>query len=95
MAPALSSGIRDTLAVLYPQSALPSDATQIKDQIDRWASTMRVKSSVYLWEILSSAVTALAKDLKGQLLELSHRLDLLTRAKLTQGAEKPRLSWLR
>ena len=35
MAPALAQELRDTLAALYPPRALPPDAAQLKDQIDR------------------------------------------------------------
>jgi len=78
MAPALSQELRDTLAALYPQSALPPDAAQLKDQIDRSGLNYESKVQRMLMGDLSSAVAALAKDLKGQLLELSHRLNLLT-----------------
>jgi hypothetical protein len=78
MAPALSQELRDTLTALSPQSALPPDAAQLKDQIDRSGLNYESKVQHMLTGDLTSAVTALAKDLKGQLLELSHRLDLLT-----------------
>ena len=80
MAPALSQEIRDTLTALSPQSALPPDAAQLKDQMDRSGLNYESKVQRMLMEDLTSAVAALAKDLKGQLLELSHRLDMLTRA---------------
>ena len=80
MAPALSQELRDTLAALSPQSALPPDAAQLKDQIDRSGLNYESKVQQMLTGELPSAVAALAKDLKGQLLELSHRLDLLTHA---------------
>jgi hypothetical protein len=80
MAPALSQEIRDTLAVLSPQSALPPEAAQLKDQVDRSGLNYESKVQRTLMGELTSAVAALAKDLKGQLLELSHRLDMLTRA---------------
>ena len=80
MAPALSQEIRETLAALSPQSALPPDAAQLKDQMDRSGLNYESKVQRMLMEDLTSAVAALAKDLKGQLLELSHRLDMLTRA---------------
>src|SRR2546425_906469 len=70
MAPALSQELRDTLAALYPQSALPPDAAQLKDQIDRSGLNYESKVQRMLMGDLSSAVAALAKDLKGQLLEL-------------------------
>jgi hypothetical protein len=73
MAPAL----RDTLAALYPPRALPPDAAQLKHQIDRSGLNYESKVQRMLMGDLPSAVAALAKDLKGQLLELSHRLDLL------------------
>ncbi len=66
--------------MLSPQSALPPDAAQLKDQIDRSGLNYESKVQHMLTGELTSAVTALAKDLKGQLLELSHRLDLLTHA---------------
>ena len=80
MAPALSQEIRDTLAVLSPQSALPPEAAQLKDQMDRSGLNYESKVQRMLMGELPSAVAALAKDLKGQLLELSHRLDMLTHA---------------
>ena len=80
MAPALSQEIRDTLAALSPQSALPPDAAQLKDQMDRSGLNYESKVQRMLMGDRTSAVAALAKDLKGQLLELSHRLDLLTHA---------------
>jgi hypothetical protein len=78
MAPALTQELRDTLAALSPQSALPPDAAQLKDQIDRSGLNYESKVQRMLMGDLPSAVAALAKDLKGQLLELSHHLDLLT-----------------
>src|SRR5262245_51751302 len=80
MAPALSQEIRDTLAALSLQSALPPDAAQLKDQMDRSGLNYESKVQRMLMGALHSAVAALAKDLKGQLLELSHRLDMLTYA---------------
>jgi len=80
IAPALSQEIRDTLAALYPQRALPPDAAQLKDQIDRSGLNYESKVQRMLMGELPSAVAALAKDLKGQLLELSYRLDRLTHA---------------
>ena len=80
MAPALSQEIRDTLAALSPQSPLPPDATQLKNQVDRSGLNYESKVQRMLMGDLTGAVAALAKDLKGQLLELSHRLDMLTHA---------------
>ena len=80
MAPGLSQEIRDTLTALSPQSALPPDAAQLKDQMDRSGLNYESKVQRLLMGDLTSAVTVLAKDLKGQLLELSHRLDMLTYA---------------
>ena len=80
MAPALSQAIRDTLAALSPQSALPPDAAQLKTQMDRSGLNYESKVQRMLMGDLTGAVAALAKDLKGQLLELSHRLDMLTHA---------------
>src|SRR5205823_10410603 len=71
--PILSQELRDTLAALSPQSALPPDAAQLKDQIDRSGLNYESKVQQMLTGELPSAVAALAKDLKGQLLELSHR----------------------
>ncbi len=65
---------------LSPQSALPPDAAQLKDQMDRSGLNYESKVQRMLMGELPSAVAALAKDLKGQLLELSHRLDMLTHA---------------
>lgn len=78
MAPALTQALRGTLAALLPQSALPPDAAQLKDQVDRSGLNYESKAQRTLMGDLSNAVAALAKDLKGQLLELSHRLELLT-----------------
>jgi flagellar hook-length control protein FliK len=78
MAPVLTQQLRDTLAALYPPGALPPDAAQLKDQIDRSGLNYESKVQRMLMGEIPSAVAALAKDLKGQLLELSHRLDLLT-----------------
>jgi len=78
MAPALTQELRDTLTVLYLQRELPLDAAQLKDQIDRSGLNYESKVQRMLMGDLPSAVAALAKDLKGQLLELSHRLELLT-----------------
>jgi hypothetical protein len=80
MAPTLSQEIRDALAALSPQSALPLDAAQLKNQMDRSGLNYESKVQRMLMGELPSAVAALAKDLKGQLLELSHRLDRLTHA---------------
>jgi hypothetical protein len=80
MAPVLSQEIQDTLAALSPQSALPPDAAQLKDQMDRSGLNYESKVQRMLMGERTSAVAALAKDLKGQLLELSHRLDMLTHA---------------
>jgi hypothetical protein len=80
MAPALSQEIRETLAALSPQSALPPDAAQLKDQMDRSGLNYESKVQRMLMGEVPRAVAALAKDLKGQLLELSHRLDRLTHA---------------
>ena len=78
MAPALTQELRDTLAALSPQSALPPEAAQLKDQIDRSGLNYESKVQRMLMGDLPSAVAALAKDLKAELLELSHHLDLLT-----------------
>jgi hypothetical protein len=78
MAPALAQELRDTLAALYPPRALPPDAAQLKDQIDRSGLNYESKVQRMLMGEIPSAVAALAKDLKRQLLELSHRLALLT-----------------
>jgi hypothetical protein len=80
MAPALTQELRDTLAGLYVQRELPLDAAQLKDQIDKSGLNYESKVQRLLMEELPSAVAALAKDLKGQLLELSYRLELLTHA---------------
>jgi hypothetical protein len=77
MAPALAQALRETLAALSPQRALPPDAAQLKDQIDRSGLNYESKVQRRLTGDLPGTAAALAKDLKGQLLELSHRLDLL------------------
>jgi hypothetical protein len=78
MAPALAQELRDTLAALYPQEAWPPEAAQLKNQIDRSGLNYESKVQRMLMGEFPSTVAALAKDLKGQLLELSQRLDLLT-----------------
>src|SRR5262245_12751996 len=80
MAPGLSQEIRDTLTALSPQSALPPDAAQLKDQMDRSGLNYESKVQRMLMGEVSRAVAALAKDLKGQLLELSYHLARLTHA---------------
>jgi hypothetical protein len=88
MAPALVQGLRDSLATLYPSSALPPDAARLKDQIDRSGLNYESKVQRMLIGEIPSAVAALAKDLKGQLLELSHRLDLLTHVETDPGSRE-------
>jgi hypothetical protein len=78
IAPALVQELRDSLAVLYPPRALSPDAAQLKDQMDRSGLNYESKVQRMLIGEIPTAAAALAKDLKGQLLELSHRLDLLT-----------------
>jgi hypothetical protein len=78
MAPALAQELRNTLTALSLQRALPPDAAQLKDQIDRSGLNYESKVLRMLMGELPSTDAALAKDLKGQLLELSHRLELLT-----------------
>jgi hypothetical protein len=78
MVPALAQELRDTLAALYPQRALLPDAAQLKEQIDRAGLNYESKVQRMLMGETPGAVAVLAKDLKAQLLELSHRLDLLT-----------------
>jgi Flagellar hook-length control protein FliK len=78
VAPALMQELRDTLTVLYLQRELPLDAAQLKDQIDRSGLNYESKVQRMLMGEFPSAEAILAKDLKGQLLELSHRLELLT-----------------
>jgi hypothetical protein len=78
MAPALAQELRDTLAALYPQGAWPPEAAQLKNQIDRSGLNYESKVQRMLMGEFPSTVAALAKDLKGQLVELSQRLDLLT-----------------
>ena len=80
MAPALTQGLRDTLAGLYLQRELPLDAAQLKDQIDNSGLNYESKVQRLLMGEPPSAIAALAKDLKGQLLELAHRLELLAHA---------------
>jgi hypothetical protein len=78
MVPALTQELQDTLAVLHPQSALPPDAAQLKDQVDRSGLNYESKVQRMLMGDLPHAIAALARDLKGQVLELSHRLEQLT-----------------
>jgi hypothetical protein len=80
MAPALSQELRDTLAALDPQSASPPEAAQLRAQVDKSGLNYESKVQRLLLGEFPSAVAALAKDFKGQLLELSHRLELLTHA---------------
>ena len=63
--------------MLQSQGAIPPDATQLKEQVDR--SGLNYESKVQRALASDSALTtaALAQDLKGQLLELSHRLEHL------------------
>ena len=77
MAPALTQELRDTLAALHPQSGLPPDAAQLKTQVDRSGLNYERKVQRLLTGDHPGAMEALAKDLKGQVLELSHRLELL------------------
>ena len=95
MVPGLFQEIRDTLTALSPQSALPPDATQLKNQVDRSGLNYESKVQRMLMGERTSAVAALAKDLKGQLLELSHRLDMLTYAETNPRSREARLSWSR
>jgi hypothetical protein len=80
MMPALTQAFRDTLAVLSPHPALPPDAAQLKAQVDRSGLNYESMVQGLLMEEFPSAGAALAKDLKGQLIELSHRLELLEHA---------------
>jgi Flagellar hook-length control protein FliK len=77
MEPALTQELRDTLAALHPQSELPPDAAQLKTQAERSGLNYEHKVQRLLTEDLPGAMEALAKDLKGQVLKLSYRLELL------------------
>lgn len=78
MTPALTHELRDTLAGLSPHNGLPPGAAQLKAQVDRAGLNYERKVQGLLMEEFPGAVAAVVKDLKGQLLELSHRLELLT-----------------
>jgi hypothetical protein len=78
MAPALTQALQDTLTVLRPQSDVPPDATQLQEQVDRSGINYESKVQRALTGTSSNTAVELAKDLKGQLLELSHRLEQLS-----------------
>lgn len=75
LAPGLTQDLGDTLAVLQSQAALPPDAAQLKEQVDRSGLNYESKVRRALTGESALTATALAKDLKGQLLALSHRLE--------------------
>jgi hypothetical protein len=77
IAPTLTQALQDTLTVLRPQGDEPPDATQLQEQVDRSGINYENKVQRYLTGVSSSPAAALAQDLKGQLLELSHRLEQL------------------
>jgi hypothetical protein len=87
MAPARAQELRDTLAALYPPRALPPDAAQLKDQIDRSGLNYERKVQRMLMGEIPSAVAGLAKDLKGQLLELSHLAQVKRAADALEGQQ--------
>lgn len=78
IAPGLTQALRDTLAVLQPQGEGPPDATQLQEQVDRSGINYESKVQRALTGASSTTAAALTKDLKGQLLELSHRLEPLS-----------------
>jgi len=88
MAPVLIQELRDALTVLYLQREWPLDAAQLKDQIDRAGLNYESKVQRMLVGELPSAEATLAKDLKGQLLELSHRLELLMHLETDPGSRE-------
>ena len=77
MAPALTQALQDTLTVLRPQGDAPPDATQLQEQVDRSGINYESKVQRALTGASSHTAVALAQDLKGQLLALSHRLEQL------------------
>jgi Flagellar hook-length control protein FliK len=77
IAPALTQALQDTLTVLRPQGDAPPDATQLQEQVDRSGINYESKVQRLLTGESSNITAELAKDLKGQLLELSHRLEQL------------------
>ena len=83
LAPGLTQELADTLAVLQSQGAIPPDAIQLKEQVDRSGLNYESKVQRALTGEAALTTAALAKDLKGLLLELSHRLQPL----LHTGAE--------
>jgi hypothetical protein len=74
IAPGLTQALQDTLTVLQPQGDEPPDATQLQEQVDRSGINYESKVQRALTGASSNIAVELAKDLKGQLLELSHRL---------------------
>jgi hypothetical protein len=74
IAPALTQALQDTLMVLQPQGDEPPDATQLQERVDRSGINYESKVQRALTGASSNTAAELAKDLKGQLLELSHRL---------------------
>ena len=74
IAPGLTQALQDTLTVLQPQGDKPPDATQLQEQVDRSGINYESKVQRVLTGASSNIAMELAKDLKGQLLELSHRL---------------------
>ncbi len=74
IAPGLTQALRDTLAVLQSQGEGPPDATQLQEQVDRSGINYESKVQRALTASSPASAAALAKNLKGQLLELSHRL---------------------
>ena len=91
MAPALTQGLRDTLAGLYLQRELPLDAAQLKDQIDNSGLNYESKVQRLLMGELPSAVVALAKDLKVPVIALSQ----LSRQVEMRDDKRPQLADLR
>jgi len=78
IAPELTQALRDTLAVLQQHAESSPDAAQLKEQVDRSGLNYENKVQRALTGESPTTATALAKDLKGQLLELSQRLERLS-----------------
>jgi hypothetical protein len=77
---ALLRRLEDTLTALLPRSASTPDAAGLKQQIDRSGINYEAKVQQLLTSNASpTEQAALANDLKGQLLELLHRLEPVSR----------------
>jgi hypothetical protein len=87
--PALLGRLEDTLAALLPHTTEPPDADGLKAQVDRSGINYEAKVREALTRpSTSEAQAALANDLKGQLLELLHKLDQRPTAPPPQSADR-------